>query len=126
MEKSYYAQHQDLLKLIILEGQRVFPTLRLFSATNGLFFTKRGTPIKVGTPGQADLNGFVTILGFIPIHLEVEVKSQKIGIKKKSDQDHFRNMCNSLGVIHIVATSPEQFVSELQEKLNLILKKIAP
>lgn len=117
MKKSFYAQHQDLLKQIIMEAQNHFPNLRLFAATNGLFYTKNGTPVKVGTVGQADLNGWITVNG-IAIRIEVEVKSGKILIKKNSAQDRWRSICIKMGVIHIVATSPSQFVENLKEQLN--------
>ena len=117
MKKSYYAIHQDLLKEIIFECQRTFKNLRLFPATNGLFYTKQGTPVKIGTNGMPDLFGF---LG--PYAVFVEVKSGKTLIKKGSDQDKFRKLCETFNVIHVVATSPKQCVEELHlHLLNLKL-----
>ena len=112
-DKSYYAIHQDLLKEIVLEGQREFSSLRLFPATNGMFYTKRGTPIMIGTKGMPDLFGFIWMFAIF-----VEVKSGKTGIKKGSAQDKFRNLCNKYNVIHIEATSPKQFVETLRGILN--------
>lgn len=124
--KSFYAQHQDLLKLCIMAGQKRFPNLRLFPAQVGSFYVKRMVdkthykfegPYKIGTNGQADLNGWITI-NESAFRIEVEVKSGKTLIKKNSDQDKWRNICLKMGVIHIVATSPEQFVNNLEKYLK--------
>lgn len=113
MKQSYYARHQDMLKNIIMECQRNFKNLRLFPATNGLFYTKRGTPVKIGTNGMPDLHGFIG-----PYAVFIEVKAGKQLIKKASDQFLFQKMCEQIGVIHIVATSPLQAVSELNKQLK--------
>lgn len=124
--KSFYAQHQDLLKLCIMAGQKRFPNLRLFPAQVGSFYVKRQVdkthykfegPYKIGTNGQADLNGWITINGNA-YRVEVEIKSGKSGIKKNSDQDRWRNICIKMGVIHIVGISPEQFVNNLEKYLK--------
>lgn len=133
--KSHYAQHQDLLKLAIMEGQKVFKNLRLFPAQVGNFYVKRFVdkdhykfegPYKVGTKGQADLNGWITVSlkelnqifsedEEIAVRVEVEVKSGKTQIKKKSEQGNWQRICLKMGVIHIVATSPQSIVDNLKK-----------
>lgn len=117
MNKSYYARHQDLMKTVILEGQKHFPTLRLFPATNGLFYTKQGTPVKIGTNGMPDLFGFITV-NKLALMLFVEIKSGKAGIKKGSDQDKFRKLCLKFNAIHLVIRNPSQFKKELEIEIN--------
>jgi len=111
--QSHYARHQDLLKLIILECQKEFDNLRLFEATNGLFYTRRGTPVKVGTNGMPDLFGF---LG--PRIIFIEVKAGKAGIKKGSDQEKFKKMCEKFGLIHIVGRDPKKVCEEIKRWIS--------
>ena len=115
MNQSYYGIHQDLMKMVIMTGQEMCPELRLFPAVNGLFYTKNGDPVKVGTNGLPDLFGFIGKYA-----LFVEIKSGKSRIKKKSDQGKFRDMCKKLDVFHIEATSIDQFKGELDAILESI------
>ena len=118
-----YQQHQNLLLKIIVGVQKAFPTARLYQAHVGLFYNRRGTPVKIGHNGQADLNGFVSING-VAVRLEIEVKSGKSKIKKCSDQDRFRSICQKFGVIHIEANSVEQCVEELSQHVKNLTSKI--
>lgn len=132
-DKSFYAQHQDLLKESIMEGQSKFPKLRLFPAQVGSFYVKRFIdkktykfegPYKIGTVGQADVNGWVTLTlkdlnkifkpeDEVAIRVEVEVKSGKKLIDAKSEQGTWQRVCKKMGVIHIVATNKNSIVENL-------------
>lgn len=118
----YYAQHENLKKQILFSSQNVFPGLRLFDAPVGLFYTRLNKPIKVGIKGQADLRGWITIFD-VAIAVEVEIKSGKSRIRKGPQRD-WQNFCLSFGVIHIQATSPEQFNEELKTRINEIKEKL--
>lgn len=126
---SYYGRHQNLLKKAIMHVQKHFNNIRLFPAQVGKFYVKRGFefdgPYKIGTPGQADLNGFISLplsklneifsqQQIIAVRVEVEVKSGKVKIKKNSDQDRWKNICQKFGVIHIVATNESSITDELK------------
>ena len=113
VSQSFYGIHQDLMKNIIMAGQENYPGLRLFPAVNGLFYTKNNVPVKVGTNGMPDLHGWVNSLA-----LYVEVKSGAARIKKGSAQDKFRSLCKKHNIIHIEATSVDQFLGEM----NAILR----
>ena len=115
-----------LLKKVIMAIQAAHSNVRLFPAQVGSFYVKRKIdkyhydyegPYKIGTVGQADLNGVVLING-VGVRLEVEIKSGKVGIKKNSDQDQWRVFCQNFGIIHIEAKTPSQAVDELGKKIE--------
>ena len=54
-KNNRYAAHQELLKLVMLAFQKMFPNGRIYEQHVGLFFTKNGAPVKIGKKGQADL-----------------------------------------------------------------------
>lgn len=82
---STYKDHQNLIKKFKIDIQKEIPKIRVFDSITGLFYTKNGSPIKIGVKGQADCYAlYPTIHGIIYICLEfktgnaVQSKEQKI------------------------------------------------
>ena len=71
---NYYKIHQNLLKTFKLALQQEIPGVKLFDSINGLFYTKTGTPCKIGTPGQADCYGLYPTKNGL-VYLQFEIKS---------------------------------------------------
>lgn len=133
MEKSYYAKHQDLISESLLETQKHFRNIKLFPAQVGFFYVKRGNsfhgPYKIGTVGQCDLNGWITLPlkelnemfnqdDLIAIRLEVEAKAGKVLIKKNSPQEKWQNLCLKNGVIHILLTTKFSIINFFKKRFN--------
>lgn len=118
---NYSQRHQQLLKQCILVAQKAYPTLRLFPVHVGNFYVKRGDkfigPYKLGTKGQADLNGVIKIKN-LGVRIEIEIKTGKTGVKKNSDQGAWRDFCKTSGIIYIEARSARQLLTELKKQID--------
>ena len=111
-------RHEKLLQQVMKAVQDEFPKSRLFKAPVGVFYAKRDDHyyrLSVGTPGQADLNGWITIKGRA-IRLEIEVKSGNARLSKV--QKTWQAICLKMGVIHIVARSPQQALGAIHSRLG--------
>lgn len=54
-KKNNYKLHQELLNKVKLALQKRFPTALICDQHVGMFFTHRGTPVKIGKKGMSDL-----------------------------------------------------------------------
>jgi len=75
-------------------------------------------PIHVGTVGQADLNGTVSIrIGArrVGVRLEIEIKSGQASQTK--EQKSWQRMTEALGGIYILARSAEDAAQQLELKI---------
>ena len=96
MEKKYNgAEHMRLKNLILMELSK--HGAMVWNNPTGVFYTRTGQPVKVGTPGAADIIG-VTANGQA---LAVEVKT---GTGRLSpDQKKWRDIFCAHGGLHIEA-----------------------
>ena len=88
---------------------------RLFRFLVGLYYTRNGHPIKIGTPGISDLVGWmpVTITPVmvgktVPLFCAIEVKSETGRLRK--EQTAFLAAVQRAGGIAFVARSAEEAV----------------
>ena len=100
------------------------PDVRLFRASVGRYrlLTRPEQVIKIGTDGQADLNG---IIQGVPCpncghhgsrRLEVEIK--RPGKNLDPDQVKWREMMLRFGAVHITAHSPEEAIQAIEQALH--------
>lgn len=110
--------------LLLLGARR---DTRLFKAIVGTFYAVRwnpngvvnsAIPQTIGTVGQADINGLVSIrVGQrrVGVRLEIEIKS---GQASQTDQQKsWQRMVESLGGIYILARSAEDAAKQLELKI---------
>jgi len=95
----------EILKEILVAASRA--GCRLFRNQVGLFFTKDGRPVHVGTVGTPDLWGWAP--GGRALH--VEVKSAQGRLRKA--QEAFGATSRAAGCLHIVARSVDEFLGAL-------------
>ena len=110
-----YAEHQNIVQRIGLALLVTFGMNEVmwFERHVGLFYTKRGTPIRIGIKGQADIYFVIKVNGY-PCHVEVEVKSGD-AIQSK-EQKAFQKAILNIGGLYIVARSAEDVINALYEK----------
>ena len=92
---------------------------RLFRRHVGTLYARDGTPIRVGVPGQADLDGWFpvtitpTMVGkTIAVYIAVEVKSEEGRLTK--NQSQFLSIVNQAGGIGVMARSEQQALDLVQ------------
>ncbi len=95
---NYYQIHQELLDQVMIELQKKYPNGRFFSRAVGLFYTKNGSPVKVGYPGQADIWGIDQSR-----HFEIEIKTGQA--RQSKSQKKWQKICDELGIIYKVIRS---------------------
>ena len=101
--KGSYKEHQKLLQTFFLQFQESFPKARIFQRHVGLFLTQNGSPINIGSKGQADAWAYVpTIHGMIA--LEFEFKSGSA--KQTKEQKNWENVIKEMGGHYFVVTNP--------------------
>ena len=93
---------------------------RLFRFQSGVFFSKNGAPIRVGTPGMSDLMGWTTVkvtrdmVGKdIAIFTAIELKTQNARATKA--QKAFVSLVRSHGGISAIAYNWDDFENTLGE-----------
>lgn len=112
-----YKQHQNQLKKTILHLQKRFPKIRFFERHVGVFLTMNGEPIRINTPGMADLWAlYPSELGLI--HLEIEIKTGKATQSKA--QKVWEKFITSMGGFYIVAKDE----IETERKLESLIRRI--
>ena len=79
-------------------------------------------PYKIGKVGQADSYGYfrlpISDTLNITISLEIEYKSGNASLSKK--QKEWRDFCQMFDILWFEARSPEQFVFDLKNRIELI------
>ena len=124
MRKNYYHQHQELLEKIIIRLQKEFGSkIKIYSRVTGMFYTKSGAPVKISNKGQADLYGWI-LIDNLPVHLEIEVKSGKTGIRKGSHQEKWMDKCRKDNVIFIIGQDPELVVKDIYSNIERIKNEV--
>ena len=94
-----YKEHQNLLNRFLLDVQLKIPDIRFFKRHVGLFYTRRGTPVKINHSGMADLWAlYKTENGLL--HIEAEVKSGNAKQTKK--QKDWENFIKTRGGIYLI------------------------
>ena len=117
MNSNKYNAHQVLLKRFKLELQNTIPNIRIFDRHVGMFFTKRGTPLKINTKGMADLWALVpSNLGLI--HIEMEVKSGKS--KQSPNQITWEKFIQSMGGLYVIVN--DDYFIAINKILNYLEK----
>jgi len=87
-----YHQHQHLIQKFKLICTTEIPNLYLFDRHVGLFFTKNGTPLKIGMNGQADVWGLYST----PYALySVEIEFKTGNSKQSEDQKNWQKFIES-------------------------------
>jgi len=92
----------------ILSAFKSVPWIHLIRRNVGLYFTADGRRVYHGTPGQADIYGFLRD----GKHVEIEVK--RPGGKLSDDQERWREFCERFGMVYVVARS----VGDVREALR--------
>jgi hypothetical protein len=82
-----------------------------------------GRLIRFGLPGEADIDGVITVAG-VGIRLAIEVKAP--GDKQSGWQRNYQNMIEAHGGIYILAQDAEQAVRDLRGAVRVIESRIAP
>lgn len=146
-EKGSYNLHQRLLKQCHLKVQRTFHTVRLFEAHVGQYLAlrvidevialirgilnstiknwilsiralMRRSTVRVGTVGQADLNGILSVTlkdgTKIGVRLEIEIKSGKA--RQTPEQKIFQRIIEDLGGIYIIARHPDKLIKDIRDE----------
>ncbi len=90
-------------------GQR--PDVLIQRRSVGTFYTRNGTPIKIGHKGEPDLQGVISgqkcpncghSIHAKPFGIEVKTAS---GRQRKDQQAYEKNIANRVGIIYILARS---------------------
>lgn len=89
--------------------------IKVWRHTVSLLYAADGTPVKVGTPGQADLWGFVPHNGRA-IFLSIETKSHNGRIKP--NQTAWANMVRSAGGVAIICRPGDDIISQIRSQLK--------
>ena len=89
---------------------------------NGRFFKRQVLRLKkgkrfiqAGTPGQADIWGFVTFGVHRAFHIEIEVKLP--GDRLSEQQEKWKKICEEMRVIYILGKTPAQVLDEIRWSL---------
>lgn len=117
MMKNYYQQHQNLLKRFRLAIQKEFPDCRGFERHVGLFYTIKGTPVKINKPGMSDL-WYLFPINNICMYMEFEVKSgDAIKTKEQKQWASFLNKMNT-GSIEVRDDNFDFVFIEIKKRLS--------
>lgn len=115
---SNYKNHQNLIKKFKLEVYEQIPEIRVFDRHVGLFYNKKGTPIRINKPGMADCYALIpTKYGLI--HAEYEFKTGCA--KQTKEQKHWESFIRSLGGIYIIVR--EEYHLAIEETLEILNEK---
>lgn len=102
--------------------------LPFFRYQVGLFYSERGTPVKIGVEGVSDLIGIIPytirpedVGRTIGVFAALEVKKPKGALRKA--QGPFLHMVNRMGGIAAVVRSPEDAAAVAVEMWNCELVK---
>lgn len=102
--------------------------LPFFRYQVGLFYSERGTPVKIGVEGVSDLIGIIPytirpedVGRTIGVFAALEVKKPKGALRKA--QGPFLHMVNRMGGIAAVVRSPEDAAAVAAEMWNCELVK---
>ena len=115
---SYYADHQKTLQLFKLKIQKELKNkIRIFDRHVGLFYTKSGAPIKINTPGMADLYAILKTNSGL-IHLEFEIKTGNA--RQSKFQKKWEKTITELDGLYFVIKNIDK---DLQKVLNTLRKR---
>jgi hypothetical protein len=106
-----YKKHQKLVNQVLMELQLVFPEGRFYPRSVGLYYTKRGVPVKVGVPGQADIHGW-----WMGVSFEIEIKTGTG--RQTKDQKKWQWICEELGVIYKVIRGVNEVATLKEDALK--------
>lgn len=105
------------IKADILVELSKYENIIVWNNPTGLFFTKTGIPVKVNTPGAADILGLID-----GRFIAIETKTLT-GRQRESQKAWEKNIVERGKGIYILARSVEDAISGL-EKHNLINRRI--
>ena len=111
-----YKAHQNLVKKFKPEVGKQIPNIRIFDRTVGLFYTKRGTPVKVGINGSSDCYAYYKTGNGIMI-FDLEFKTGKA--KQSKDQIMWQEFVESYGGLYIIVREDTQeAINRIKNYLN--------
>jgi len=103
--ESFYKEHNDYKNALMLELQKKYKlAIIIWNQPTGVFFSKAGTPYKIGQPGQSDLYGGYTIRikdddYSLLFNIEVKTRGGKLTKKQKLN----RELSLKKGIAYFVA-----------------------
>lgn len=117
-----YADHQHLIQKFKYLSSKVIPNLRLFDRHVGLFYTKNGTPVRIGMNGQADVWGIYKCKNSkILVHIELEFKTGN-AVQSK-DQKNWEKFIKDHNGIYLLIRRDSQVhdLKKILDTLEIIL-----
>lgn len=108
--KGSYHLHQQLLRSIQIEVQKIYKDAIFFPLFSGLV-QRQGDWIRIGIDGWPDLIVCIPI-GKVLSVVAIEVKSGEGKLRK--EQISFKKMWESRGGLHIVGRSVDQVLTEIE------------
>lgn len=100
-----YKAHQNLVKKFKLEIGKQIPNIRIFDRTVGLFYTRRGTPVKVGVNGSSDCYAYYKTGNGIMI-FDLEFKTGNA--RQSRDQIMWQEFVESYGGLYVIVREDMQ------------------
>ena len=118
-----YKNHQTLIKNFKIQAQKEIPGIRIFDHPVGLFYTKNGTPIKVGKNGQSDCFALININSQL-VYISIEFKSGNATQSK--DQKVWQNFIENImgGIYLLVRDDYHKSIEELKIRIEQSHKKV--
>ena len=92
----------------ILRAYGADPRLRLWRANAGVGFYRKGTAVRFGVPGQADLTGI------LPNGQRLEVEVKTVTGRQSKDQHNYQRMIEAFGGVYILARSVEDVAAVIE------------
>lgn len=123
--KSYYEEHQNLLKESFLYTQEEIKNIRFFQRHVGLFMTLNGSPININKPGMSDAYALLSYKKRFLIHIEIEFKTGKSRLS--NDQKKWREFIMSFGGHFLEVRNKEDLlvgVKRIQREINDELRAV--
>lgn len=101
-------KHEDFLKRVMLEFQKMYPEARIWKNNTGALESKKGHYVRYGKVGSSDLIGVMPPNGRMTC---IEIKTGKAKQSKK--QKDFEQMISKCGGIYIVVRDDAQIEPQL-------------
>lgn len=103
-------KHQDYLKLVLLELQKMYPKSRFWQAPTGTALSMNGDRIlKFGIDGQADITASMYPNGR---RAEIEIKVGKD--KQRESQKNFEKMITATGALYIIVDDKKSIEEQIK------------